>query len=177
MLEDTTFTKQQGFVTALAPLWDVHCAEQTVPKVSVSNPVGGNLRSLGLFLEELIFFFLTNSKWALLLLCIRTDLYHSLTFYMLLRICWAIFITVWESTSFMVPLRSKFNSKQYMTFSPLLLFRLFHVTWIFSLQNNFFSHVGFCIFYSWYIPHCVFPSFSALKKFCLPLILCLFACK
>lgn len=42
---------------ALAPLWDVHCAEQTVPKVSVSNPVGGNLRSLGLFLEELIFFF------------------------------------------------------------------------------------------------------------------------
>lgn len=57
MLEDSTYFEQQGFVTALAPLRDVHCAEQRVPKVSVSNPLGGNLRSLGLFLKELIFFF------------------------------------------------------------------------------------------------------------------------
>lgn len=50
---------------ALAPLWDVHCAEQTVPKVSVSNPVGGNLRSLGLFLEELIFFFFNKFQMSI----------------------------------------------------------------------------------------------------------------
>lgn len=79
------------------------------------------------------------------------SLYHSFTFYMLEDLL-DYFLTVQESASFMLPLRSKLNS--YLT---VAIYGLFSITTFYAafmslafsvFKTFFFFHVGFCIFCS-----------------------------